>query len=52
MEDNFPILMFPRRTRPNDIEGGIMMECPHNRIQGDNYGRKCLDCGKYWEDHD
>jgi hypothetical protein len=30
------------------------MSCPHNRIQGDNYGETCLDCGEvlngygYW----
>lgn len=20
--------------------------CPHTRVQGDNYGRTCLDCGR------
>ncbi len=36
--------------KTNDAKGRIMMGYPHNRILGNNYGRKCLDCGKYWED--
>ena len=24
------------------------MACPHFRIEGDNYRKKCMDCGREW----